>query len=154
MPSPTVFLRISTVLWVIWGLVHMLAGILIIPVDAGAGFAAIADDVPTEALEADYHPAVGAILNQHAWNLMWGGAATIVGGLFIWRSNTTAIWVTAMIGGLLDLGYFMFLDLGGYVKFIPGSLMTYVSGSAIILSFFAWRQMRAQSSEKPAEQSA
>jgi hypothetical protein len=29
------------------------------------------------------------------------------------------------------------MDLGGYVHFIIGGLMTYVSGAAIILSFYA-----------------
>lgn len=131
-------LKVASVLWVIWGLVHMLAGVIVIPADATAGFQAIADAVPAEALEADYHEAVGGILNQHGWNLLWGGFVTVVGAVFIWRANTTAIWVTAMIGGLLDFGYFVFVDLPGYVHFVPGTLMTLVSSSAILISFWVW----------------
>lgn len=131
-------LKIAAVLWIIWGLVHMLAGFIVIPADASAGFAAIADAVPPEDLVADYHPAVNGILDQHGWNLLWGGAATLIGAIFIWRKNMTAIWVTGMIGGLLDLGYLVFVDLPGFVNFIPGTLMTFISGSAILLSFWVW----------------
>ena len=131
-------LKTASVLWVIWGLVHALAGASIIVGGTASGFQAIADAVDPTALQANYHAAVGAVLNQHAWNLLWGGVVTIVGAFFIWRGDTTAIWVTAMVGGLLDLGYFMFLDLGGYVHFFPGTLMTLVSSAAIILSFAVW----------------
>lgn len=131
-------LKLASVLWVIWGLVHMLAGFIVIPADASAGFAAIADAIPAEDLQADYHEAVGGILNQHGWNLLWGGAATVIGAVFIWRANITAIWVTGMIGGLLDLGYLVFVDIPGYVNFIPGTVMTIVSSSAILISFWVW----------------
>ena len=131
-------LKLASVLWIIWGLVHMLAGFIVIPSDASAGFAAIADAVPAETLQADYHEAVGGILNQHGWNLLWGGAATVIGAVFIWRGNTTAIWVTGMVGGLLDLGYLVFVDVPGYVHFVPGSLMTIVSSTAIVISFWVW----------------
>lgn len=136
-------LKVSAVLWVIWGLVHMLAGILVIPVDAGAGFAAIADAVDPSELAGDYHPAVNGILDQHGWNLLWGGLVTVVGAVFIWRKNLTAIWVTGMVGGLLDVGYLIFVDFPGFVHFVPGTLMTFISGSAVALSFWVWLSNRS-----------
>ncbi|MEO0400362.1 MAG: hypothetical protein AAF224_13180 [Pseudomonadota bacterium] len=138
-------LKIAAVLWVIWGAVHMLAGAIVIPASASAGFAAIADAVDPALLEADYHPAVSGILNQHGWNLLWGGLATVVGAFFIWRKNLTAIWVTGMVGGLLDIGYLVFVDFPGFVHFIPGTLMTFISGSAVILSFWVWLPLRTKS---------
>jgi len=131
-------LRVSTGLWVIWGLVHLLAGIIVLSSDASGGFSAIADAVEPSSLTMDYAPAVGGILNQHGWNLAWFGIATVIGGLFIWRGNMTAIWVTGMIGGLADLGYLLFVDFPGYVNFFPGTVMTFVSGTAIVLSFYVW----------------
>ena len=139
-------LKLSAVLWVIWGLVHMLAGILVMTADAAAGFQAIADAISPNLLEGDYHPAVGGILNQHGWNLFWGGIVTIVGAVFIWRRNLTAIWVTGMVGGLLDVGYLVFVDIPGYVKFFPGTVMTFISGAAIILSFWVWWSNRTRTS--------
>lgn len=131
-------LKASTVLWVIWGLVHMLAGVIVLTSDATGGFQAIADAVDPSSLVHAYEPAVGGILNQHGWNLAWFGLATIIGGIFIWRGNMTAIWVTGMIGGLADLGYLLYVDLPGYVNFFPGTVMTFVSGTAIVLSFWVW----------------
>lgn len=131
-------LKTASVLWVVWGLVHAFAGIVVISGDTVSGFQGIADGVAAADLEADYHPAVGAILNQHAWNLLWGGLVTIVGAVFIWRRNMTAIWVTAMVGGLLDIGYFVFIDLGGFNLFVPGTVMTLFSGTAIVLTGWVW----------------
>ncbi|MEM0976396.1 MAG: hypothetical protein AAGJ34_02555 [Pseudomonadota bacterium] len=137
-----VLLKVAAVLWVIWGLVHAFAGIMVLSADATGGFQAIADAVPPESLVHAYEPAVGGILNQHAWNLLWFGLATLIGAVFIWRAHMTAIWVTAMVGGLADLGYFIFLDLQGYVHFFPGTVMTLISASAIVLSFIVWFQAK------------
>ncbi|MEM9740653.1 MAG: hypothetical protein AAF829_12375 [Pseudomonadota bacterium] len=43
-----------------------------------------------------------------------------------------------MIGGLLDFGYFVFVDLPGFVNFVPGTVMTLVSSAAILLSVWVW----------------
>lgn len=142
-----VALKIAAVLWVVWGLVHTFAGIMVLVSDASAGFAAIADAVAADALLADYHPAVGGVLNQHGWNLGWFGIATIIGGVLVWRQNITAIWVTGMVGGLADLGYLLFVDFPGYVNFFPGTVMTLVSGSAIVLSFWVWLSHRRQATQ-------
>ncbi|MEM0969708.1 MAG: hypothetical protein AAGJ31_10185 [Verrucomicrobiota bacterium] len=128
-------LRIAAVLWVIWGLVHTLAGVLILSGDTTSGFQAIADAVPPETLVMDYPAAVGGVLRQHAWNLAWFGLTTLVGSVFVWKGSWTGIWVTALVGGLADLGYFFFVDLAGFAKFVPGTIMTIVSALAIILSF-------------------
>lgn len=131
-------LKIAAVLWVIWGIVHLLAGVLILSGTTAEGFQAIGDGVDPALLVGPYPDAVGGVLDQHAWNLAWFGLVTIIGALFIWGGNLTAIWVTALIGGLADLGYFFFIDLAGYANFFPGTVMTLVSASAILLSGFVW----------------
>ena len=136
--TQSLMLKAAAILWIVWGLVHLFAGVLILTGDTTAGFQAIADAVTPDTLVMDYHPAVGGVLNQHAWNLAWFGLATIIGAVFIWRANMTAIWVTAMVGGLADLGYLLFVDLPGYVNVFPGTVMTLVSASAIVLSFRVW----------------
>ena len=62
----------------------------------------------------------------------WFGIAKIVGGACVWRGGTTAVWVTALIGGLAEVGYFVFVGLPGYNLLLPGTLMTIVSAAAIV----------------------
>jgi len=135
-------LKVAGVLWVIWGLVHAFFGVAIISMDASGGFAAIAAGVSPGALSADYHPAIEGILNQHAWNLLWFGVVTTIGGVMIWRRNMVAIWVTSMVGGLADLGYLIFVDFPGYATFFPGTLMTLIAGSAIVIGGWVWLAQR------------
>ena len=39
-------------------------------------------------------------------------------------------------------GYFLFMDLGGFVNFVPGTIMRLVSASAILLSGWVWLSNR------------
>ena len=138
----TILLRTSSILWVIWGLVHMAAGVLTVSVllggDIASAIGGIADGVDRSSLEMTYPAALGGILGQHGFNLFWFGLVTLIGAVYVWRGNRTAIWVTALVGGLADLGYFIFMDLGGFVNFVPGTVMTLVSSTAIILSFVVY----------------
>jgi len=135
------FFKIAAILWIIWGAVHMFAGIMtdnfILSGDITGAVAGIADKVDPESLNVDYPPASGAIIGQHGFNLLWIGTVTLICAFFIWKGNKQAVFLAAICGGLADLGYFLFMDLGGYVNFLPGTVMTLFSSAAIILSFVA-----------------
>ncbi|MEL6350011.1 MAG: hypothetical protein AAFV53_43320 [Myxococcota bacterium] len=133
----TIALRIAAVLWFIWGAVHLFAGVMTISLATPEAIGGIADAVDPASLQMTYPDAAGAIINQHGWNLGWGGLVTMICAVFVWRGNANAIFLAALVGGLLDIGYFVFLDLGGFVHFVPGTVMTIFSASAIALSFFA-----------------
>ena len=134
--KPSILLKIAAILWIIWGLVHTLAGVLTISGNTATAVSGIADGVDPVLLAIDYPDAAGAIINQHGFNLLWVGIVTIIGGVFIWRKSVAAIFISALVGGLLDIGYFIFIDLGGYNKFVPGTVMTIISATAIALSFY------------------
>jgi hypothetical protein len=134
----TTLIKITSGLWVIWGLVHMLAGVLTISQDTAGAVAGIADAVDPALLTGTYHEAVGAVINQHGFNLLWIGAFTLIGAIYIWRGSVTSMFFTAIVGGLTDVGYFVFMDLGGFVHFVPGTVMTLISGTAIILSLLVY----------------
>lgn len=135
------FLKIAAILWIVWGLVHILAGVMtdkfILSNDITGAVAGIADKVDPATLIADYPAASGAIIGQHGFNLLWIGIVTVICGFYIWKGNKNAISLAAICGGLADLGYFLFIDLGGYSNFMPGTVMTLFSGSAVVLSFVA-----------------
>ena len=132
-------LRVSAILWIVWGLVHILAGVMtmrgILIGDISSSVSGIADAVDPSSLQLNYPEAAGAIIGQHGFNLFWIGVVTFISAFFIWKGNKQAIFLAAITGGLADLGYFLFMDLGGYVNFVPGTVMTLVSATAIILSF-------------------
>jgi hypothetical protein len=141
MKKYTALFKVAGVLWVIWGLVHILAGVFtvsfILSGDIASSISGIADAVDAATLQMNYPEAAGAIIGQHGFNLLWIGIVTTISAVFVWKGNANAIFLAAITGGLADSGYFLFLDLGGFVNFVPGTVMTIVSALAIILSFYA-----------------
>ena len=133
--------KVSTVLWIIWGLVHILAGVMtmkgILTADISSSIIGIADAVNPDDLRMEYPAASGAVIGQHGFNLLWIGLVTVISSFFIWKGNKNGIFLAAICGGLADLGYFLFLDLGGFVHFVPGTIMTIISSLAILTSFYA-----------------
>lgn len=140
MKNSNITLKLSAILWTLWGLVHIMAGAFtinfILSGDISASIVGIADAVDPSIINMEYPDAAGAVIGQHGFNLLWVGLVTFISSFFIWKGRKIAIFIAALVGGLADLGYFLFLDLGGYVKFLPGTLMTIISASAIILSFY------------------
>tara|TARA_R110002050_G_scaffold95095_5_gene197920 strand:- start:1916 stop:2368 length:453 start_codon:yes stop_codon:yes gene_type:complete len=142
MKNQSSLLKASAILWAFWGLVHIMAGVFtlsfILSGNIASSISGIADAVDPSTLPMEYPAAAGAIIGQHGFNLLWIGLITFISAIYIWKRNSNAIFLAAIVGGLADLGYFLFLDLGGFVKFMPGTLMTIVSASAITLSFIAY----------------
>mgnify|MGYP001602870573 CR=1 FL=1 len=138
----TFALKIAAGLWVIWGLVHMFAGVMTIAQPAPESVAGIADAVDPAAFQAAYHAATDAVINQHGFNLLWIGLTTLIAAVFIWRKSLLAAFIAGLVGGLADVGYFIFMDLGGFVHFFPGTVMTIFSASAILLSLWVWKGTR------------
>jgi hypothetical protein len=107
--------------------------------DAVAG---IADGVDPASVPLVYPAAIGAVIKQHGFNLGWIGLTTVVGGVYVWRGSATAIFISDLVGGLADVGYFIFIDLDGHNRFVPGTVMTLISAAAIVLSGSSWPPLR------------
>lgn len=142
MKNNSPLLKISAVLWFIWGAVHIFAGAMtmyfVLSGDIAGGFSGIADAVDPVLFQANYPDAVGGVLAQHGFNLFWIGIVTLICCFYVWGGNANAIFLAAITGGLADLGYFLFLDIPGYVNFVPGTVMTIFSATAIVLSFYVY----------------
>ena len=151
MKNLSALFKLSSILWIVWGIVHILAGIMtmkgILTQDISSSVSGIADAVDAQTLQMDYPEAAGAIIGQHGFNLFWIGLVTFIAAFYIWKGNKNAIFLAAITGGLADLGYFLFMDLGGYVKFVPGTVMTIVSSLAIISSFYAYFKQKSARSD-------
>ena len=142
--NPSLILKIVAVIGARWGIGHVFAGAATVNVghsgEISTAIGGIADAVSGEELDQSYPNALAGILSQHGFNLLWFGLTTLIGSFWVWKQNWLAVGLTALVGGLADLGYFLFLDLGGYVNLIPGTIMTLISGSALILSLIAYRK--------------
>jgi len=138
--------KTSSVLWIIWGIVHMFFGVFILYLmsigDTSRIVSEVANNVSPELIKMDYPAAANALYGQHGWNLLWFGIVTTIAGFYVWKGNKNAILLAAIIGGLADFGYFLFMDLGGYVTFFPGKLMTYIALGAVVTSFYAHFKMK------------
>ena len=110
--------------------------------DISSSVAGIADAVEPSLVQMDYSEASGAIIGQHGFNLFWIGIVTFISAFFVWKGNRNAIFLAAITGGLADLGYFLFMDLGAFLNFVPGTVMTIVSSFAIIMSFYVYFKTR------------
>lgn len=141
MKDYSILLKFSTFLWLVWGLVHILAGFMtikgVLTEDISSSIIGIADAVDPTSLQMNYPKATGAVVGQHGFNLFWIGVVTFIAAFYVWKGSKNAIFLAAITGGFADLGYFLFMDLGGYVRFVPGTVMTFVSSAAIILSLIA-----------------
>jgi len=138
--------RASAILWVIWGLVHLMAGLMTTKLISSARTAeamhGILSAVELSALELSYTPAIEAVLLQHAFNLGWFGLVTVIAGVLVWRRSTTAVMFASIVGGLADTGYFLYVDLGGFAL-PPGPQMTWICAAAILTGVAAaWREKR------------
>lgn len=135
MNRSTLLLRISSILWAVWGFVHIAAGVLtlkkVFADQTAEAFHGITAAVELSTLQLDYPPAVSAVLCQHGYNLAWAGIVTFLCAPLIWRSKRLAVYLAALVGGSIDIGYFIFIDLGGFAT-PPGPQMTYICAAAVI----------------------
>lgn len=134
-------LKVSCILWAIWGVFHVFIGVALVVLftqEHPAGdFASIPTVLDSTMFGMTSPFAPIATLKQHAYNLAWIGLVVTVGSVYLWRKSVTALFVCALAGGLADLGYFVFIDLGGYAT-TPGPEMTYICAAAIVSSFYVY----------------
>src|SRR6056297_1512824 len=96
----SVLFKITAILWVVWGLVHILAGVMTmkgVPThDIGSSIIGIADAVDQEVLTMEYPAAAGAVIGQHGFNLFWVGLVTFICAFSVWKGKKNAIFLAAL----------------------------------------------------------
>ncbi len=134
-------LRVAAVLWFVWGVFHLIVGIALMqllgsehPEGALSSIPAVVD---VQFFGSDATLATIASLQQHGFNLAWFGLILTGASFYVWRGCKLAVLTSIVVGGLADLGYFLFVDLAGYAE-PPGPQMTYIMVAAIGLAAFAY----------------
>lgn len=139
--APLVALRAASVLWLIWGIFHIFIGIALVAflqIEHPTGdLSPLPEVLDVEMLGSESTFASIANLKQHSFNLAWIGLVVTIAAIYVWKANRLAVATIILVGGLADLGYFIFLDLGGFAE-PPGPQMTYIMATAIVLSGYAY----------------
>ncbi|MGB0876055.1 MAG: hypothetical protein ACPGVY_13625 [Mycobacterium sp.] len=134
-------LRVAAVLWFVWGVFHVIVGITVIQLLAGehpeGALSSVPAVVDVEFFGTDSTFAIIASLQQNGFNLAWFGLIVTIASVFVWRVCKLAVVTSIVVGGLADLGYFLYVDLPGYAE-PPGPQMTYIMVAAIGLSVYAY----------------
>lgn len=134
-------LRTASVLWGIWGLFHLFIGVAVLAVIAqghpDGQLSSIPGVLNIDMMGNPGRFTVVPMLQQNAFNLAWFGVVVSVGSVFVWRRSAIAVALCALVGGLADIGYFLYVDLPGYAD-PPGPQMTYMMATAIVLSLYVY----------------
>ncbi len=136
------------ILWFIWGLFHIIPGILNMMATIEEELTLIQELEPTtnpQILTATFpidSSALLAIQGQQAFNLFWFGLIAFACAIAIsWRQNTTAMLIVALIGGFANLGELFFIDtIGGYGTVLNRGV-TAMAFTAMALSLYFYRRL-------------
>lgn len=139
--APLIAIRAASVLWLVWGVFHVFIGVALIAFLQGehptGDLSSVPEVLDVTMLGSESTFAPIANLKQHSFNLAWIGVVVTVAAIYVWKANRLAVATIVVVGGLADLGYFIFLDLGGFAE-APGPQMTYIMATAIALSAYAY----------------
>ena len=118
------FAKIGSVLYVIWGLLHIVAAI--------QGFQ----------LGSSLEPGlVQGKINQGAWDLLFIALAGMsIAIAYNWKNSVLGYWLNLLIVSIADIGFIIFVLLPGHIEIFPGILGPVFWISAAIFSTRGIRQ--------------
>ena len=124
MNSDMKFAKIGASLYILWGILHIIA--------AYDGFV----------LGASVDPGlVQGKLNQGAWDLLFFALASIsIAIIYNWKNDVMGYWINLVLVSVADIGFIIFVLIPGYVSFFPGILGPIFWISAAIFSSIGIRK--------------
>jgi hypothetical protein len=117
--------RLGAVAYILWGIMHIMFAIQIFMLNIGDSTYAVVQNIYSDtgaiSTPEELGDVIGALMNQHAWNLLWFGAfAAVVGALYNWRNSIAGYWGNLAIVSLADIGFIFAILLPGYVDLMVG----------------------------------
>ena len=101
-----VFAKIGSGLYVVWGLLHIVA--------------AYDEFVLGASLERGL---VQGKINQGAWDLLvFALASILIAIMFNWKNDRLGYWLNLVVVSAADIGFIIFVLFPGHVAFFPGIL--------------------------------
>ncbi len=113
-----IFAKIGSVLYVFWGLLHIVAAFDEFALGASLNYGLVQGKI-----------------NQGAWDLLMFALASILIAIFYnWKNNRLGYWLNLLIVSAADIGFIIFVLIPGYVALFPGVLGPVFWISAAIFS--------------------
>jgi len=128
--------KTGAVLFILWGLIHILGGSLILASVTGnpdAGYA-FYDEAAT-----GYSALAGSVLGYLAFSFAWIGAVVAWIGLrYNWRNSSLGLALNFALVGLTDFGLVVFLVLPGFLSWLEASPGLVLFAGAAICAVIAY----------------
>ena len=110
--------RIGAILYVIWGLLHIIA----------------ANKVYQLAQTLESGMVQGRII-QNAWNLLFFAVFAIAIAIFMnWKNNKTGYWLNLVVVSAADVSFILAILMPGYLPIVPGIIGPAVWILALVFS--------------------
>jgi hypothetical protein len=113
-----VFAKIGSGLYVIWGLLHIIAAVQEFQLGASLEFGLVQGKI-----------------NQGAWELLFIALTGItIAIIYNWKNSRLGYWLNLLMVSIADIGFIIFVFLPGHVSFLTGILGPVFWLSAAIFS--------------------
>ena len=115
----------GAIFYILWGVMHAMIGIQILSTNLEQStYAVITNlyaDTGSTLTPHELGSVISAIMNQHAWNLLWFGVfATVVAVKWNWKNNVAAYWTNLTVVSLADIGFIVAILIPGYISMSMG----------------------------------
>jgi len=133
--SSKIIFRTTSVLWGLWGFVHLFGGLSMLSV-LREGLKSLPESVLVKMMGNDMPLHIVPTLMEHNFNNTWFGFTILIGSFFVWKANRNAVLICSIVGGLAQLGFAIFIVFPGYSE-LPGVVMSFVALAAIVFGIIA-----------------
>lgn len=117
--------RTATILFFLWGLVHVVGGAVMLIALGGGPEAYLGTLTSVERASASLVAAgspAAAVFGFHAWNILWIGAVVAVVAVTLNRkASPIGFWINLALVSGADLGLLIFLILPGVMTWASGA---------------------------------
>ncbi len=124
--------RITSILWGLWGFVHLLGGLTMLFVLKG-GLESVPESVDVKNLPPLH---IVPTLMEHNFNNLWFGLTILIASFFVWKANRNAVLFCSIVGGLAHLGFAIFIVFPGHSDLV-GVVLSFVVLAAIVFGIIA-----------------
>jgi len=112
--------KLGSIFYVLWGIMHIMFAIQIFMLNIGDSTFAVIQNIYNDAgpvsTPNELGNVINAIMNQHAWNLLWFGVfAAVIGALYNWHNSKAGYWSNLAVVSFADLGFIFAVLIPGYV---------------------------------------